>query len=99
VLDYTALEPGKAATDAIRAAAAELRLKQQFGAGVRLTGAVPISDDEFASVREGWLVNDIGTVLIVIGILWLALRSGRIILAVFATLAIGLSITAALRSV
>jgi uncharacterized protein len=96
VLDYTALEPGKAATDAIRAAAAELRLKQQFGAGVRLTGAVPISDDEFASVREGWLVNGIGTVLIVIGILWLALRSGRIILAVFATLVIGLSITAAL---
>jgi uncharacterized protein len=96
VPDYTALEPGKAATDAIRAAAAELRLKQQFGAGVRLTGAVPISDDEFASVREGWLVNGIGTVLIVIGILWLALRSGRIILAVFATLVIGLSITAAL---
>jgi uncharacterized protein len=96
VLDYTALEPGKAATDAVRAAAAELRLKQQFGAGVRLTGAVPIADDEFSSVREGWLVDGIGTVLVVLGILWLALRSGRIILTVFVTLVIGLSITAAL---
>jgi len=51
VLDYTALEPGKAATDAVRAAAAELDLKRQFGAGVRLTGAVPIADDEFSSLR------------------------------------------------
>jgi uncharacterized protein len=96
VLDYTALEPGKAATDAVRAAVPELRLKQQFGAGVRLTGAVPIADDEFSSVREGWLVNGIGTVLIVLGILWLALRSGRTILTVFVTLVIGLSITVAL---
>jgi hypothetical protein len=96
VLDYTALEPGRTATDAIRAAAAELRLKQQFGADVRLTGAVPIADDEFSSVRQGWLVNGLGTVLFVLGILWLALRSGRIILTVFVTLVIGLSITAAL---
>jgi len=96
VLDYTALEAGKAATDAVRAAAAELSLKQHFGAGVRLTGAVPIADDEFSSVRKGWLVNGIGTVLVVLGILWLALRSGRIILTVFATLMIGLSLTAAL---
>jgi len=96
VLDYTALEAGKAATDAIRAAVADLRLKQQFGAGVRLTGMVPIADEEFATVREGWLVNGIATVLIVLGILWLALRSGRIILAVFLTLVISLSITAGL---
>ncbi len=96
VLDYSALEPGQAASDAIRAAAAELGLKQKFGATVRLTGPVPIADEEFATVREGWLVNGIATVLVVLGILWLALRSGKIILAVFVTLAIGLAITAAL---
>jgi hypothetical protein len=96
VLDYSALEPGRAATDAIHAAAAELKLKQQFGAAVRLTGPVPIADDEFSTVRKGWLVNGIGTVLVVLGILWWALRSWRIILAVFVTLAIGLAITAAL---
>jgi hopanoid biosynthesis associated RND transporter like protein HpnN len=95
-LDYTALEAGRPATDAVRAAAAELGLKRQFGADVRLTGAVPIADDEFSSVRKGWLINGIGTVLVVLAILWLALRSGRIILTVFATLVIGLSLTAAL---
>lgn len=81
---------------AVRAAAAEFRLKQQFGARVRLTGTVPIADDEFSSVREGWLVTGIGTVLIVLGILRLALRSDQIILTVLVTPVIGLSITVAL---
>jgi len=95
VLDHSALEPGRAATDAIRKTATELRLSHRFGARLRLTGPVPIADDEFSSLREGWILNSIGTTLIVLGILWLALRSGRIILAVFLTLAIGLSLTLA----
>jgi hopanoid biosynthesis associated RND transporter like protein HpnN len=95
VLDFSELEPGRAATDAIRKAAADLKLKQEFGANVRLTGPVPIADDEFSTLQEGSLVNGIATVLTVLVILWLALHSGRIILAVFVTLALGLSITAA----
>ncbi|MEJ2375841.1 MAG: MMPL family transporter [Pseudolabrys sp.] len=95
VLDYSALEPGKKATDAIRQAAASLHLKQRLGATVRLTGPVPIADQEFATIQEGAIPNLVATMAIVLVILWLALRSPRIIIAVFATVAIGLAITAA----
>src|SRR5215213_2447087 len=95
-LDFTALEPGKRATDAIRNAAADLKLAQDYQARVRLTGPIAIADEEFKTVQEGMVVNSIGTVLIVLGILYLALKSGRIILAVFLNLVAGLAITAAL---
>jgi hopanoid biosynthesis associated RND transporter like protein HpnN len=93
-LDFGALEPGKEATDAIRAAAEKLDLASRFQARVRLTGAVPIANEEFATVKDGALVNGIVTVALVLLILWLALRSFRIILAVVISLFIGLSITA-----
>jgi uncharacterized protein len=94
MLDFTALEPGKAATDAIRAAVAELDLASRFQARVRLTGPVPIENDEFATVKDGALINGIITLAVVFLILWLALHSSRIILAVVIALFIGLSITA-----
>ena len=96
VLDFTALTPGKAATDAIRQAAADLSFASQYGARVRLTGPVPIADEEYATLHEGAFVNTAATILIVLTILWLALRSWQIILAVFISLIVGLSITAAI---
>jgi len=96
ILDFNALEPGKAATDAIRQAASDLNLASEFGARVRLTGPVAIANEEFATVADGAVVNGIGTVLVVLFILWVALHSSKIIAAVFANLFIGLSITTAL---
>jgi uncharacterized protein len=96
ILDFNALEPGKAATDAIRQAASDLNLSGEFGARVRLTGPVPIANEEFATVADGAVLNGIGTVLVVLFILWVALHSSKIIAAVFANLFIGLSITTAL---
>ncbi|HEY6024179.1 MAG TPA: MMPL family transporter, partial [Pseudolabrys sp.] len=74
----------------------ELQLAQKYQARVRLTGSVPMADEEFATVQEGALVNAIGTIIIVLTILWLALKSARIITAVFINLFVGLAITAAL---
>jgi uncharacterized protein len=96
VLNYAALTPGKAATDAIRQAAADLKLASQYGARLRLTGPVPIADEEYATVEEGAFVNTAATIVIVLTILWLALRSWRIIVAVFISLLVGLSVTAAI---
>jgi hopanoid biosynthesis associated RND transporter like protein HpnN len=96
VLDFGALEPGGEATDAIRATVADLKLPSEFGARVRLTGPVPIADEEFSTVKEGALVNHTATLLIVLTILWLALKSGRIIAAVFINLFVGLVLTAAM---
>ena len=95
VIDYSALEPGKDATDAIRKAAADLDLGGKYQARVRLTGPVPIANEEYATVQDGAIVNGIGTVLVVLVILWMALHSAKIIFAVFANLFIGLSITTA----
>ncbi|MBN8973158.1 MAG: MMPL family transporter, partial [Rhizobiales bacterium] len=56
---------------------------------------VPIANEEFENVQEGALVNGIGTVIVVVFILWLALRSPKIIFAVATTLTVGLAITTA----
>ncbi|MGX4772910.1 hopanoid transporter HpnN [Bradyrhizobium guangdongense] len=95
ILDYNALEPGKGATDAIRKAAADLDFATKYQARVRLTGPVPIANEEYATVQEGAVVNGIGTVLVVLFILWLALHSAKIIFAVFVNLFVGLAITTA----
>jgi uncharacterized protein len=96
VLDYSALEPGKRSSDAVRQAAKDLDLAGKYRARVRLTGSVPMADEEFATVQQGALVNGLATIVIVLVILWMALKSARIIAAVFINLFVGLIITAAL---
>jgi len=96
VLDFHALQPGEKATDAVRHAAASLDLAHKFGASVRLTGPVPIADEEFGTLKEGAFLNGVVTLGVVLFILWLALKSYRIIVAVSINLAVGLAITAAL---
>lgn len=96
IVDFAALRAGEQASETIRAAARTLELQKRYGAQVRLTGAQPLADEEFASVEDGALVNSVATLVVVLAILWLALRSKRMISAVFFTLAIGLPITTAL---
>ena len=47
-------------------------------------------------MQDGALINSIATIVVVLIILWLALRSARIIVAVFLNLFVGLAVTAAL---
>jgi hopanoid biosynthesis associated RND transporter like protein HpnN len=96
VLDYGALEPGGQATKAVRATIAKLGLTPDRGVTVRLTGSVPLSDEEFATIADGAALNGVVTIIIVLLILWLALKQARIILAVLVNLAVGLSFTAAI---
>jgi hopanoid biosynthesis associated RND transporter like protein HpnN len=96
VLDFSALQPGEVSSNAIRQAASDLQLAQKYQARVRLTGSVPMADEEFATVQQGALENAIGTIIIVLTILWLALKSARLIVAVFVNLFVGLALTAAL---
>jgi len=95
VINYGALEPGRNATDAIRKAAVDADLPGKYQARVRLTGPIPIANEEYSTVQEGAIVNGIGTVVVVLVILWLALHSAKIIFSVFVNLFIGLSITTA----
>ena len=95
VLDFGDLQPGAAATDVIRATIKQLGLTPDKGVNVRLTGPVPLADEEFGSVADGALVNGILTLAAVLLILWMALRSWRIIFAVLVSLCAGLAMTAA----
>jgi len=95
VLDYNALEPGRAAENAIRAAVSDLKLADKYQARVRLTGPVAIANDEFGSTQEGIVTNSIVTCVIVLFILWLALHSPQIIAAVSIALMLGLAVTTA----
>ena len=95
VLDHDALEPGGRAAAAIRDIVSQLGLKQKFGVDVSLTGPVIISDNEFSGVHQGIVLNSVVTGGIILAILWLALRSLRLVAAVAINLAAGLAVTAA----
>jgi len=95
VLDYGALEPGGAATAAIRAAAAKLPFVADGTAHVRITGSIPLADEEFATVAQGALAGAIGSLLLVLLWLFLAVKSWRLIVPIVLTLFLGLLLTTA----
>jgi uncharacterized protein len=95
VLDFTALQPGRAATESIARIASDLALDRDYHARVRQTGRIPMEDDEFGTIKQNAALNATLTLLAVLVILWLALRSFRIIFAVAVSLFAGLAISAA----
>jgi uncharacterized protein len=92
-LDFGALEPGRAATKGIHKVAADLK---SLGADVRLTGQVPMNDDQFSVIRYSALRDTLTAALGVLVVLWLALRSFKLMSAVFFSLVVGLAVTVAL---
>jgi uncharacterized protein len=94
--DYTQLEPGAAAGDALRADARALGLDPGHGVTVRLTGPVPLEDEEFGSLAERALPITIVAIAAIILMLWLAVRSARLIAAILITTFAGLAVAAAL---
>ena len=66
VLDFAALEPGRKASDAIRRAAADLKLDEKYGAQVALTGRVPMNDDQFSVIQASALRD---TLIALLGVL------------------------------
>jgi hopanoid biosynthesis associated RND transporter like protein HpnN len=96
VLNFADLQPGNKATAVIREVASGLGLTAEHGVKVRLTGPVVLSDEEFATVADGAVLNGLITLLLVGLVLWLALRKARIILAVLVNLVFGLLYTAAI---
>lgn len=94
-LDFAALSPGAAAGELLRAEAARLGLQEGSGVRVRLTGPVVLADEEFATISEGSALSTGLTVALEAVLLWVALRSLRLILPVLATVMTGLVLTGA----
>ncbi|MBE7199966.1 MAG: MMPL family transporter [Parafilimonas terrae] len=96
VLDFNALEPGYEATRMIRETAKDLKIDAAHGLRMRLTGPVAVADEEFATLSEDALLNNSIIVGAIVLFLWLALRSGPLVIAVILTTFAGLIVTAAL---
>ena len=91
--DYGALQPGGAATDAMRKIVADLEFVKSGAARVRITGQVALADEEFATVVQGAVVGLIGSVVLITLWLYLAARTWRLIVPILATLGLGLVLT------
>jgi uncharacterized protein len=95
VLDHGALMPGEAASETIHASAAALGLDSAHGVSVRLTGEVPLADEEFATLQDNIALVGLVMLLAMVGTLWLATRSWRLVGAIVATIVVGLIVTTA----
>jgi hopanoid biosynthesis associated RND transporter like protein HpnN len=96
VLDHAALMPGEAASAAVAAAARALALDPAHGVTVRLTGEVPLADEEFATIQENIGVIGLVMAAAMLATLWLAVRSWRLVAAIVVTILFGLVATSAL---
>jgi len=95
VLDFSSLLPGDKPTVFVRQAAREAGLDPAHGVRVRLTGPVPLEDEEFATLADrAGLIGSLAATAILI-MLWLAVRSVRLIIAIVATTLVGLVCAAA----
>ncbi len=93
VQDYGALQPGAAATDALRAIAARQEFVAAGRARVRVTGSVALADEEFATVAQGAVAGLIGSLVLVMVWLVLAVRTWRVVVPILLTLILGLLLT------
>jgi len=92
-LNYGQLQAGGAATVAVRAAAAGLKFVKSGAARIHLTGSVVISDEEFASVKNGMVAGTVISVVLITLWLFLAVGSWRLVVPIVLTLLVGFSLT------
>ncbi len=95
-LDFGALTPGESASQAIHAAAKELGLDAAHGVSVRLTGAIPLADEEFSTLAENMSVVGLVMLGAMVVTLWLAVGSVRIVAAIVVNILLSLAVTTAL---
>jgi uncharacterized protein len=98
-LDYGALQPGGAATEAMRQIIANLEFVKAGDARVRITGQIALADEEFATVVQGMVWGLIGSVTLITLWLFLAVKTWRLIVPILCTLAMGLVCTLLFASV
>jgi uncharacterized protein len=96
VRNFTELQPGKLPVDAIRSTAKRLHLDEAHGVRVRLTGAVPLQDEEFATLAERVVLIACLAGGAIILMLWFAVRSPWLIASILATTLVGLVMATAL---
>ncbi|MGA2951356.1 MAG: MMPL family transporter [Caulobacteraceae bacterium] len=90
VLDFSSLQSGSRASDFVRASAHELGLDPAHGVTVRLTGPIPLQDERFGSISRGAGFIAAMALTAILVMLWMAVRSPKLIAAILLTMLIGL---------
>ncbi len=99
VLDFGSLSPAARPIAVVRSLAAGLQQSDRGRVRVRLTGSAAMAQEELASVREGMGVAAVLSLILVVTLLTIGLRSLRLVLATLATLIMGLIWTASFATV
>ncbi len=95
VLDYSRLQPATVPVAAIRSAIAEVKTGEGFDdVRMRLTGRIALEHEEIGMAFSGALLAFSVALLLSAVLLFIALRSRRLVLATVLTLLFGLSLTA-----
>lgn len=94
-LDYTQLSAAEQPIAALRATARDLGLTDDGSVRLRVTGDVALADEELRSAMLGTEYAGLLAVVLVAGVLYIALHTAGLILAVLLSLVLGLLLTAA----
>ncbi|MCZ6897088.1 MAG: MMPL family transporter [Betaproteobacteria bacterium] len=93
--DFTQLYPAERSISAIHVAATDIGLTNDSPVRMRITGEVALADEELNSSLRGMEYAGIITFVMVVMVLFFAMRTIRLILAVLLCLMLGLILTAA----
>jgi hopanoid biosynthesis associated RND transporter like protein HpnN len=94
-LDFGKIQPAAPAINGVRAIVARLNAAEAEPVSVRLTGSVAMEHDELASVSASAGIGGVLALLLVCAILYIALRSWRLLAISVTALFAGLAYTAA----
>ena len=95
VLNYAKLQSGAGPTAFIRDAARAARFDPAHGVVVRLTGPVPLQDEEFATLADRAALIGALALIAIVSMLWMAVRSVRLIGAILGVTVVGLTCASA----
>jgi hopanoid biosynthesis associated RND transporter like protein HpnN len=98
-LDYETFDPAAAAIQTIHDVAASLALDEAHGVSVRITGGPAMDEDQLKSVRQGVGLASVVSLVLVTGLVFLGLRSPKLVFATIATLLMSLVWTAGFAAV
>jgi hopanoid biosynthesis associated RND transporter like protein HpnN len=93
-LNYSSLQPGENAIEGLRKIYKQIELPNKINLRLRLTGSIPLAEEELESVVDGMGIAGAMSLVLVLTLLFWGLKSPRLVLATLITLVYGLIWTA-----
>ncbi|MGR8930861.1 MAG: MMPL family transporter [Gammaproteobacteria bacterium] len=97
-LNFQQLMPAQAPMNYLREMASEINARYP-GVTLSFTGEVPLEHEELETVMQGMVIASAVSLLLVLGSLWIAYRSWRLLFSTFIVLVIGLTLTTGFAAV